>query len=103
MRDALDGLLDAERVERLASRLAIPTGEVERQIVALSVESRLLLPIMREIPRFAAARSLPGAESVRASLESRDGDVRRAFARVRRVAELSERHLIEANLRLVVS
>jgi RNA polymerase primary sigma factor len=102
-REALDGLLDAERVERLAARLGWPSGEVERQLVGLSVESRLLLPILREIPRFAAARSLPGAESVRASLESCASDVRRAFARVRRVAELSERHLIEANLRLVVS
>jgi RNA polymerase primary sigma factor len=103
VRETIDGLLDAERIARVAARLGCATGEVERRVVPLSVESRLLLPVLREIPRFAAARSLPGVDAVRASLETREADVRRAFARVRHVAEMSERHLIEANLRLVVS
>src|SRR5205085_1350715 len=94
---------DLDRSARLARRIGRTTAEVDQAILGLSVESRLLLPILTEIPRFRAARALPGPDAVRSSLESRAADVCRAFARVRRVAEMSERHLIEANLRLVVS
>ena len=103
MRHLLDGLVDADLVARLTTRLGSATAEIESGIVGLSVESRLLLPVLQEIPKFAFARSLPSVESVRAALAERPDDVRRAFMRVKRVAEESERHLIEANLRLVVS
>jgi len=103
VRDTIDGLLDVDRIARLAGQLVCPTVEVEQGVVALSVESRMLLPVLSAIPHFAAARALPGVESVKSSLESRTGDVRRAFNAIRNQAERSERHLIEANLRLVVS
>jgi RNA polymerase primary sigma factor len=103
LRQLIDGLIDGELTERLASRLGCATAEAEVGIVGLSAESRLLLPILQEMPRFAFQRSLPSLESVRNVLTDRGDDVRRAFGRVKRVAEDSERHLIEANLRLVVS
>jgi RNA polymerase primary sigma factor len=103
VRGAIDGLLDPDWIARLARTADRPSSDLEQSILALSVETRLLLPLFEEIPVLAAARALPPPARVRAALESRPDDVRRAFARVRRVAELSERHLIEANLRLVVS
>jgi RNA polymerase primary sigma factor len=102
-RHLVDGLIDAELTERLAARLGCAASEVEGGIVGLSAESRLLLPILTEMPRFAFQRALPLPDSVRGVLTGRPDDVRRAFGRVKRVAEESERHLIEANLRLVVS
>jgi RNA polymerase primary sigma factor len=103
LRHLIDGLVDAELVDRLTARLGCAASEAESGIVALSAESRLLLPILQEIPRFAFQRSLPSPETVGGTLAGRADDVRRAFGRVKRVAEESERHLIEANLRLVVS
>ncbi|TAK20204.1 MAG: sigma-70 family RNA polymerase sigma factor [Chloroflexota bacterium] len=99
----MDGLLDPEVVDAIASRLGQSSAEVSLGIVALSVESRLLLPILLEIPRFAAARTMPSADVVAHSFADRTADVHRAFERTRHVAEDAERHLIEANLRLVVS
>ena len=103
VRNAVDDLVDPERVTRLAAAIGWPVGEVERGIVGLSVESRLLLPLLQAIPRFAAARAFPGAEAVARALSDRAGDVQAHFRRVRRAADDAERHLIEANLRLVVS
>ncbi|HZQ98521.1 MAG TPA: sigma-70 family RNA polymerase sigma factor [Chloroflexota bacterium] len=103
LRVAIDELIEPERVARLAARLGWSAGEVERGIVGLSVESRLLLPILQSITRYAYARSMPNVDGVCAALRERAADVRRHFTRVRHVAEDSERHLIEANLRLVVS
>jgi hypothetical protein len=94
-------MIDPGLVQRLAERLGWSTGDVERGIVGLSVESRLMLPILSAIPRFAAARTFPSVESVARSLRDRPNDMHRAIHRIRRVAEDSERHLIEANLRLV--
>ncbi|MBM4417514.1 MAG: sigma-70 family RNA polymerase sigma factor [Chloroflexi bacterium] len=103
VRIQIDALLDLDLVARLATRLGRSAAEIETDLVQLSLESRLLLPSLLEFPRFAAAQSTPSAATAARVIREREKDVHRSFERFRHVAEAAEQHLIEANLRLVVS
>lgn len=98
-RKRIDGVLDQEFVAALAERLDWDPSDVERELVIVSVETRLLpADVIRrerweEPPRFDPAEW--------------PGDVEEAlnefWRSIRAEGERAQRRLIEANLRLVVS
>ena len=106
LRTVLDGVFDAELVESLSETLGIPTNEVEPQIVKLSLDSWVLPPeavdvledcIMQEL------KDMLDAGEAREDLEPLELLFRAHFERIEGEGLRAQKHLTEANLRLVVS
>jgi len=110
LRAAIDSTINQELMEAIAQASDKSVPEVEQCLIDLSIDSRLM-PI--------ELRNLIGEETTWEQLESLVGEpvdtefssqlqahaqhFKAHFNRVKRVSRKSERHLTEANLRLVVS
>ena len=99
VRRRIDGVLDQELMAALAERLGWELSDVQREIVVISVETRLLpADLMRRSQWDEPTPPDPGEWS---------GDLEVAldefWREIRTVGERAHRRLIEANLRLVVS
>jgi RNA polymerase primary sigma factor len=98
-RQRIDGVLDQSLVGALAERLMFDSLEVERQLVALSVDTRLLPP---DILRW-ECWSEYGLMRLRACTGDLERLLQEFWRGIRAEGERAQRRLIEANLRLVVS
>jgi len=104
---AVDGVLDAEIMTSVAARLGTDLEEVERSVLRLSLNLRLLpKELVSALGRF---QTIPELSAVVVSMEFRswlassNGSLALHFGRIRSDADESAQQLIEANLRLVVS
>ena len=110
LRAAIDGVIDQELVEAIAEANHKSTSEVAQSFIHLSIDSRLLprqlVAIIGDKTTWSQVESLvaePVAPEFLSELHSMSQQFRAHFSKVRRAAEKSEKHLTEANLRLVVS
>ena len=98
---AIDGVMDAE---------GQGISEVERGLIELSIDSRLLPPELFDIigdetswSRLESLVAEPVDPEILSQLHSTSQQLKAHFSKVKRTARMSEKHLAEANLRLVVS
>jgi RNA polymerase primary sigma factor len=106
----INGVVDAEPVNKIAEENSQSPAEVERQLINMSLDIRLLPPeVMNIIDNNSTWNDLeelikePIKPDFLNELRARNLQIKSFFERVRKTAERSEKHLTEANLRLVVS
>lgn len=103
----IDGEIDMDMVVELATELDYSVEQVRKDILNLSVNSRIVPPkvfdvIYEETPLEALLRILDSPEFVR-DIEVLETDLRAYLDGVKAASVGAQRHLAEANLRLVVS
>jgi RNA polymerase primary sigma factor len=110
LREAIDGNVSQELVEAIAKTRDKSALEVEQGLTDLSTVSRLLPAELRKVigekttwKQLEAMVSQRGSSKLLRQLNTHTQQFRAHFNRVKRTARKSERHLTEANLRLVVS
>ncbi len=110
LRSAIDGMIDQELVEILAKESDKGIAEAEQSLIDLSVDSRLLPPeILTILGEKTTCRQLeswvsePIDPEFLSQLQSHNQHFKAYFNKVKKAAKKSEKHLTEANLRLVVS
>jgi RNA polymerase primary sigma factor len=110
LRAAIDGVIDQEVVNAIVEANGKSTSEVVRSLIDLSIDSRLLpselLEVIVDGSSWSQMKSLV-AEPVNleflSKLRANNQQLKTHFSKVKRTASESEKRLIEANLRLVVS
>ena len=106
LRDTIDGVISQELVQAIAKKIQKSVPETEQQLINFSLNCDLLPKEVRDAigPQltFADAERITETEEFRAALENRRRH-KLFLDSVDADAERAKRHLIEANLRLVVS
>ena len=106
LREAIDAEASQEMLERLSEELNEPAEDLNRKILDLSLDSRILPPQIpdalgnRRLTELSNALGNPGEL---ARLQRLDPLLRQHYNRVASESERARSHLTEANLRLVVS
>jgi len=107
LREAIDGVIDQNLIQAVARKISKSVPETEQLMINLSLNSDLVPRDVREAIdakyTFADADTLVTRKTFLSSLESRKRRNQFHFDTVEAEAERAKRHLIEANLRLVVS
>lgn len=107
-RAAIDNELDRQLIEAVAQRTGWSQAEVEQAMIELSLD---IVLIPREVLNFISDRAsfsevsslLSQPEFNTEVLQRYEGDFRARFERIKEQGRGAEKHLTEANLRLVVS
>jgi RNA polymerase primary sigma factor len=107
-RSAIDVVIDPSLIAATAKGIDKEITAAEEAIVNLSINSQLLPPQLLELlaiakPSRQKLKALLTSSMFLSQLDSHSSEFKAYFERVRTEAEASERHLTEANLRLVVS
>ncbi|MFP3880353.1 MAG: RNA polymerase sigma factor RpoD/SigA [Dehalococcoidia bacterium] len=106
LRDAIDGQIDSGLLDAVAGATGSSAAKVRQQIVALSVNSRLMpWDLIGEAGRESTIVQFEKAltsSRFRQYLDDQRSDLSKHFHRIRQESESSTDHLIQANLRLVV-
>ncbi len=105
-RAAIDGEVSRQMITAIAERTGEAPIDVERQLVCLSLDSRLLSPAILEVlgdKTLSEIGALLHSSHFAASLLAKGREMESYLEVIDREAARSERHLTEANLRLVVS
>jgi RNA polymerase primary sigma factor len=107
-RAAIDVVIDPSLVAAIAKEMDEETTVAEEAIVSLSINSQLLPEQLLELlaiaePSRQKLKALLTNNRFLSQLDSHSGEFKAYFENVGTEAEASERHLTEANLRLVVS
>jgi RNA polymerase primary sigma factor len=107
-RSAIDDVIDRSLIEATAKGIGKGTSAAEDAIVNLSINSQLLPPqllelLARDKTSWSKLKTLQTNDKFLSRIESHTNEFKLYFARVQAEARASERHLTEANLRLVVS
>jgi RNA polymerase primary sigma factor len=103
-RALLDGEIDADLLRAIADSEALTDDVARPQIVELSTITHILVPQLDAIVAAAGTSEiLPPAADLGVSLRPLEGQLRARFDAIRRTGLHSEKHLTEANLRLVVA
>ncbi len=110
LRAAIDGVIDQELVNAIAQGNGKSTSEIGQSLIDLSIDSRLLpselLEIIGDETSWSQVESLvaePVNRQFLSRLHAKSQQLKTHFSKVKRTATESEKRLIEANLRLVVS
>ena len=104
LREQIDYYLDPLMLEELAARQEVTAEDIRPDVVALSVDTRLMSPVVRRLLAPAPGlRELPTPAVMAEMLATGNIDLAEHLADVRREASRAESRLTEANLRLVVS
>ena len=107
LQDKIGNTLDQQLVQTVATKLNKSMVEAEQLIVNLSVDSKLLpkevLDAIRDNVSLTDIDRLVTDGAFFSSLQAHEKQFAAYFANIEREAQKAERHLIEANLRLVVS
>jgi RNA polymerase primary sigma factor len=110
LRAAIDGVIDPELVKAITEANGKSASEVGRSLIDLSIDSRLLpselLESMVDGTSWSQMESLvaePVNPEFLSKLHAKSQQLKAHFSEVERTASESEKRLIEANLRLVVS
>ncbi|HXZ30334.1 MAG TPA: sigma-70 family RNA polymerase sigma factor, partial [Dehalococcoidia bacterium] len=107
-RSAIDDVIDTSLIAATAKALGKGTTAGEDVIVNLSVHSQLLPPqllalLAKDKTSWQKLKTLLANEKFLSRIESHGNEFKAYFRQVQAEAKASERHLTEANLRLVVS
>jgi len=107
-RSAIDVVIDPALIAAIAEGIDKVTTAAEEAIVNLSINSQLLPPqllelLARDKPSWQKLKALLTNNRFLSQLDSHGSEFKAYFKKVRTEAKASERHLTEANLRLVVS
>ena len=107
-RSAVDDVIDASLLSAIATGIDKGTSAAEEAIVNVSISSQLLPPRLTELLArdnisWQRLKTIVTDESFLSQLDSHSGEFRVYFEQIKTEAKASERHLTEANLRLVVS
>jgi len=105
-RAAIDGEVDKLLIETIAKRTGETSYEVERALVGLSLDSRLLPPAILEVlgdKTLAEISTQLHQPYFLAQLLAKEKEMEAYLEMIDREAARAEKHLTEANLRLVVS
>jgi len=106
LRSVLDGVFDLTLIQGLSESLEMPVNEVEKLIVRLSLDSWLLPPeavdLLEDVAMDELAELLSGGQW-RDGLEPLELLFRAHFERIESEGYRAQKHVTEANLRLVVS
>jgi RNA polymerase primary sigma factor len=107
LQETIDNAIDPQVIHDIAAKLGITVTETEGILINLSLGSRLLPGAVREAigndTLFSDVDRLATDPAFIASVHAREKRFSAHFAEIIRNAKKAERHLIEANLRLVVS
>jgi RNA polymerase primary sigma factor len=110
LRAAIDGVIDPELVKAITETNGKSTSEVGRSLIDFSLDSRLLTTELLEsivdgtsLRKLKSLTAEPVNRELLAKLRAKSHQLTTHFSQVKRTASESEKHLIEANLRLVVS
>ena len=108
LRSAIDDVVDASLIDEISKERDEGTPSAEEAIVNLSITSQLvpaeLLDIMvSDNTSWRQLKALVTDEGFQSRLDTHSGEFRACFEQMKSEAKASERHLTEANLRLVVS
>jgi len=107
IQDSIDNTIDPQVVQDISERLEKTVAEAEEVLVDLSLGSRLLLPEVRAAinkkVKLADTGRLTEDRKFLEILRNNERMLAEYFARIVAEGKRAERHLIEANLRLVVS
>ena len=107
LRESIDGVLDQQMVQNIAHKLDRSITETEHLLINLSLDCDLLPDeILDTIDRRVSAADLEGLmaqeDSVN-SMKEHEKQIKEFMDNIEQESEKAGRHLIEANLRLVVS
>jgi RNA polymerase primary sigma factor len=107
LRESINGVLDQQIIRNMALKLGRSVIETEHLVINLSLNCDLLPDIiLNDIDRRVSTADLESLMSQRESVNSmkeHEKQVEDFFFKIEREAEKAGKHLIEANLRLVVS
>ncbi|MBI2852258.1 MAG: RNA polymerase sigma factor RpoD [Chloroflexi bacterium] len=107
LRQSIDGVLDQQMLLSLAATLGKSLPDTERLLIALSLNCDLLpKDVLRSISdslKLVNVESLAADETFIQILKDHERQIKAHLDSIRREADKAQRHLIEANLRLVVS
>jgi len=107
LQEQIDNAIKPELIEDIAEKLAEPTGDIERRIIELSLGSRLLPEEVRDAigkdTKFSDIENLVADAVFLDAIKLNERQYSGHFSRITQQGKNAERHLIEANLRLVVS
>jgi RNA polymerase primary sigma factor len=107
LQDKIANTLDQQLVQTVATKLNKPVVEAGQLIVTLSIDSKLLpkeaLDAIGDNVSLADMDRLTADSTLFSSLQAQEGKFASYFADIEREDKEAQRHLIEANLRLVVS
>ncbi len=107
LRESIDGVLDQAMVQNIANKLDRSIDETERLLINLSLDCELLPDeILDTIDRRVSAVDLEGLmaqEDLINSIKEHKKQIKEFMDNIEQESEKAGRHLIEANLRLVVS
>ncbi len=107
MKEVLDNSIDPQIVHDIGAKLDIQVSDIEEMIVNLSLASRLIPNAFADFIQkdmfYADAETLTTDENFIVALRNHEHTLNRFFNDAVREGKKAERHLIEANLRLVVS
>ncbi len=107
LQEKIDNAIEPELIEDIAGKLDEPNSDVEEKIVKLSLCSRLVPLEVRDAIKksvtFNDIEKLVTDPSFLNSIQANESQFVEYFAQINQDGKHAERHLIEANLRLVVS
>jgi RNA polymerase primary sigma factor len=107
LQDSIDNAIDPQLIHAIASKLNKPVTETEEMLINLSLSSRLVpSEVLNAISEDIPLSNIDKLETDRAfidSVQAHEKQFSEYFADIIREGKRAERHLIEANLRLVVS
>ena len=107
LRDLLDNSIDPQIIHDISTQLEIQVSDLEEMIVNLSLASRLIPNAFADFIQkdmfYADAEVLSSDENFINALHNHEYTLNKYFNDAVREGKKAERHLIEANLRLVVS
>jgi RNA polymerase primary sigma factor len=107
-RSAIDGVIDSSLIAAIAKGIDKGTSAAEEAIVNLSINTQLMPPqlldiLARDKTSWQKLKSLLTDDNYLSQIDSHGSEFKAYFEQVQSEAKAAERHLTEANLRLVVS
>jgi len=103
LRELIDFHLDQPTLSTVAEGLEVDETEVSPRIVAFSIATRLLPPTVYRMMDVPSGDALPSNQEVYDACLVQADRIADHYAGIDHASDLAQRHLIEANLRLVVS
>jgi len=107
VRETIDGEIDQEIVAQIASKIPLEEAQITKMMLSYAVDTRLLpADVHSLIPSdmtWEDFRSLCNSGEFLELIQPFDSEFQKFYQKIEANGESSEKHLVEANLRLVVS